>query len=99
MSFRIEWSTEGDQLTLRISGRFDSAAYNEFVKATSACNRVIKRMIIDLTELESIDSSGLGMLLIAREAAGASQVSISGCSSELRRILDIVNFGQLFEIE
>jgi len=99
MSFSIESSIRDGELTLVVSGRLSSAAYESFVQAVRPPHQRVDSVVIDVTRVESIDSSGLGMLLITREAAGANHATIRGCSSELRRVLEIVNFGQLFELE
>ena len=98
MDFHIESKLRNGELTLLLSGRLSSAAYESFVKAVRPPHQRIESVVIDVSGVDSIDSSGLGMLLISREAAGANRATIRGCSDELRRVLEIVNFGQLFEL-
>ncbi len=47
-----------------------------------------------------LDSSALGMLLLLRDHAGgdAAEVRIVNCNPDVRKILTISNFEQLFEI-
>jgi len=98
MPARIENSVQGDELHISLKGRFDGNSYAEFIEAAHSAGGQVSQVVIDVSGLDTIDSSGLGMLLIAREAAGARRASIRGCSAELRRILEVVNFGQLFEL-
>ena len=98
MSFFVDSTVEDDTLIITLSGQLNSQAYESFVKAVRPPERRIQNVIIDVSEVASIDSSGLGMLLITREAAGANRATIRGCSDDLRRVLEIVNFGQLFEL-
>ncbi len=98
MSFFVESEVEDNTLLVKVAGQLSSQAYEAFVKAVRSHTQPIHNVVIDVSNVESIDSAGLGMLLITREAAGANRATIRGCSAELRRVLDIVNFGQLFEI-
>jgi len=98
MSFYVESDLDGTTLILTVSGQLSSQAYEAFVKAVRTHSQPINDVVIDVSAVDSIDSAGLGMLLITREAAGANRATIKGCSKELRRVLDIVSFGQLFEI-
>ncbi len=99
MPARIESVLQGDELNISVKGRFDGTSYAEFIEAAHMGAGSVRHVVIDVSGLDTIDSSGLGMLLIAREASGARRASIRGCSPELRRILEVVNFGQLFELE
>jgi anti-anti-sigma factor len=47
-----------------------------------------------------MDSSALGMLLLIRERATANnqRVSLSGCKGTVKQILDVANFGRLFQM-
>lgn len=82
-------------VTIAISGRFDFNAHREFreamksVKAEAPC-------VVDLHETTYLDSSALGMLLLLKDSS--AEVRIEGCSSEVRRVLEIANFHRLFEV-
>jgi ABC-type transporter Mla MlaB component len=49
---------------------------------------------------EYLDSSALGMLLLLREHAGGdtSIINITKVSDDVRKMLDVANFGRLFNI-
>ena len=55
---------------------------------------------VDMGAANYIDSSALGMLLLLRDHAGGDQadVGIINCSADVRKILTISNFDQLFKI-
>lgn len=95
----ISTTTSGKQHTIKIQGRFDFAMQSEFrksyEKATSNSD-----FILDFTGAEYMDSSALGMLLLLRDYAGAdnSKVELKNCRSEIKNILEISNFHQLFKI-
>lgn len=88
------------QLSLR--GRFDFHCHREF---RSACEGALARqgvgtLEIDLGEVEYLDSSALGMLLLARERAGAAgrPVRLANCRGSVAEVLRIANFQKLFDI-
>lgn len=92
-------SSDGDVISINISGRFDFNAHHDFrniyrnEKSSAAYN-------IDMSGTEYIDSSALGMLLLLREHAGNenSKITISGCNDDIRKIFAISNFEKLFTI-
>ncbi len=55
---------------------------------------------MDLQETTYLDSSALGMLLLLRDHAGGDKanIEIRNCSPDVKKILSISNFEQLFEI-
>lgn len=86
-------------LTIQIAGRFDFSLHKEFRDAYRQLNGS-HQYVIDLSQTEYMDSSALGMLLLLREHAGGdeSNIKITGCRSEIQKILKISNFEKLFEI-
>lgn len=99
MPFRFDIEPLGGDLILCVSGRLCQETFDEFRSALSRAQARGIRLIVDVEDVSTVDSCGLGMLLIAKEETHADAVSIRGASPELRRILATVNFGQLFEIE
>jgi anti-anti-sigma factor len=55
---------------------------------------------VDLSDTTYLDSSALGMLLLLRDYAGgdSARIVIENCNNDVRRILSISNFEQLFNI-
>ncbi|MBF0340133.1 MAG: STAS domain-containing protein [Magnetococcales bacterium] len=59
------------------------------------------RYILDFRRVTYMDSSALGMLLLLKEeAAGAdrARVQLIHCNDQVRKILEVANFGQIFTI-
>ena len=79
-----------------MQGRFDFSTHQEFKSAYEGRNS--ERFCVDLRNATYIDSSALGMLLLLRDHAGESPVSIVNCNPVVRKILTISNFEQLFDI-
>ena len=54
-----------------------------------------------MAEVEYVDSSALGMLLMLRERAGGEKadINIVNLNSDLKKIFSTANFHKLFSIE
>jgi anti-anti-sigma factor len=100
MDIRI--SNQGDSVLLNMSGRFD---FNDHRVLKSTYDPIllmdgVKRIEIDMADIEYLDSSALGMLMLLRERALAvgKTVVLSRPNSTVAQILDIANFKKLFTI-
>jgi HptB-dependent secretion and biofilm anti anti-sigma factor len=101
MAIRRAISEDGKVLTISIAGRFDIATYKDFGEAYKDQVGSVKKWVLDMTEVEYLDSSALGMLLMLRERSGgdSAAIAIVNCSPGVRKIFDTVNFDKLFHIE
>lgn len=93
-------SEDGKTLTIAVEGRFDFSTHQAFRDAYEQGGEPLPAYVIDMTDTRYIDSSALGMLLLLRDYAGGDHASvrIENCNSDVRRILAISNFEQLFSI-
>ena len=100
MAIMTTVSENGEKVTISVIGKFDFQLYDEFRSAYTDTNA--SRMIyeVDLSGAEYLDSSALGMLLLLREYAGGevSKINITHASDDVRKVLDVANFGKLFNI-
>ncbi|MCP4037235.1 MAG: STAS domain-containing protein [bacterium] len=101
MAVTSEGSREGKELTIRVSGRFDFSLHEEFQNAYSGLVEAGAQVVVDLEHVDYMDSSALGMLLLLREHVGedSSHVQLINGNPEIRNILYVSNFDQLFKIE
>ena len=90
----------GDKVTISVTGKFDFQLYDEFRASYADTTGNGVEYVVDLSNTEYLDSSALGMLLLLREHAGgeSSNIEITQASPEVRKILDVANFGKLFSI-
>lgn len=99
---QINIDTVGNTATIHLSGRFNFDSHREFRGAydPQLNNASVSSLEIDLSKVEYLDSSALGMLLMLRERAQAANKKLTLCrpSSSVAQILDIANFSRLFEI-
>jgi anti-anti-sigma factor len=92
---------KGDQVTIAVTGRFEFQLYDDFRESYAETAGIGVAYKVDLADTEYLDSSALGMLLLLREHAGgaAADIEIIQASPEVRRILDVANFGKLFRFQ
>lgn len=97
----IGTSTNGNELSIQVEGRFDFSAHQEFRDAYEKADASVNQYVIDMRNATYLDSSALGMLLLLRDHAGGdnANVRISNCNNDVRKILTISNFEQLFSID
>ena len=91
----------GPELKIVIEGRFDFSSHQEFRDAYENKPQRFGKYEVDMRKTTYLDSSALGMLLLLRDHAGgeSAQIRIVNCNADVRRILNISNFEQLFTIE
>jgi anti-anti-sigma factor len=101
MPIQTHRSDDRHILTIRIEGRFDFSTHQAFRNAYEHEDREVKGFIVDLSRTTYLDSSALGMLLLLRDYAGGdgARIELRNCNNDVRRILTISNFEQLFSIQ
>ena len=94
-------SADGAQVTIYIQGRFDFSSHQEFRNAYEKLAKTPSKFRVDLQGTSYLDSSALGMLLLLRDHAGGDRadIEIVNCSQDVKKILLISNFEQLFSIQ
>ena len=97
----ITSALEGKKLVISIQGRFDFSAHHEFRSSYESLAVKPESYRVDMNETTYLDSSALGMLLLLRDYAGGNKadISIVNCSPDVKKILTISNFEQLFTIQ
>lgn len=100
MSINSTVSDDGKSVKIAVSGKFDFQLYDEFRSAYVDTQGSGIRYTVDLSGTDYLDSSALGMLLLLREHAGGegAKIDITNSSPDVKKILDVANFGKLFNI-
>jgi anti-anti-sigma factor len=100
MSIDTSLSSDGKTLTIRLPKSFDLSISKEFRTLDKAKNREITQFIIDFSGTDHMDSSALGMLLLLREELGgdAAHITLSKCSANIRDLLRLARFEDLFNV-
>lgn len=93
---------ESGAAEVRLSGRFDFNAHRDFRSAYEPLmsDDEVRAVNIDLAGVEYLDSSALGMLLMLRDKAAASNKALAliNVRGAVKQVLEIANFGKLFRI-
>lgn len=88
-------------LKLRLEGKFTFEAHRDFRDAYKThLDTKCSTLEIDLGGVDYLDSSALGMLLLAKQSAEehGKKVRLVNCQGTVGQILTVANFGKLFEI-
>lgn len=101
MTITSTLSSDSNELTIKVQGRFDFSSLQQFRNAYEKINPKPKSYIIDLKESDYLDSSALGMLLALRDYAGgdAANIRIINSNSDIKKILVITKLDELFKVE
>lgn len=93
---------QGDTGRVGLTGRFDFACHQAFRDATDPLleHPGLRRLTLDLSGLEDMDPSALGMLLVLREKAEARglEVVLQAPAPFAASVLDQAGLGKLFQI-
>lgn len=100
MTISSQLSVDGQELTINIQGRFDFNAHQAFRDAYQRADYTAQRYVVDLSGATYLDSSALGMLLLLRDHGGGDKANIRliNCNPDVRKVLSVSNFEQLFVI-
>jgi HptB-dependent secretion and biofilm anti anti-sigma factor len=98
----MRFDLKDEDTTVAIAGDLtftDHVVFREVADRLAASNG--KTITIDVTNLNFIDSAGLGMLLIAREEARKANRSLvlRGAAGQVKRMFALTKFDSLFTVE
>lgn len=102
MASTVSNNIHEDKASLTINGRFDFSIHRDFRNGYEQILGAgsVRELDIDLKDVDYVDSSALGMLLLLREKAMAKniQMKLVGTQGSVRQVLEVANFGRLFTI-
>ena len=93
---------ENGKARLALKGRFDFTCHRGFKQAyeDAFAGAGVSELVIDMGQVEYLDSSALGMLLLLRDKGKAmgKPVSLANCAGTVRDVLRVANFDKLFTL-
>lgn len=99
---QIDFSAATGYGVIRLSGRFDYTTRNQFMTAAGGCveQSPAGEIRVDMSELEYIDSSALGMLLMMRDKARKldKTIALVNARGRVREVIDTAQFDRLFKV-
>ena len=101
MAVKTQISEDGNVLTITVPSQLNITAHKEFGEAYKDNLAQVSSCIVDMTDVEFMDSSALGMMLMFREKAVAEnvEISISNAAPSIKKIFTMANFDKLFKVE
>lgn len=100
---QISTNVTAGTAVLSLNGRFDFHSHRDFRTAyeNALDDNAVREIAIDFKEVDYLDSSALGMLLLLREKAEAAgkSVALAGLHGMVKQVLEIANFGKLFAVQ
>jgi len=87
------------KVTVSIKGRLTYTDYNNFRQITDSLGQFDgQNCVFDLSELEFIDSAGLGMLLLSRDKVieNKGTITLKGSHGQVKKMLELGKFDDLF---
>lgn len=95
----ITSKTNNNTLSININGKFDFSVHPDFRRCYKDINPdTIKQVELNMLYVSYMDSAALGMLLLLKEYFANATIRIRNCNDHVRRVLDIANFQQKFDI-
>ena len=99
---QIDFSAATGTGVLRLAGRFDYTTRTQFMTAVEECvaQAPAGEIRIDMSGLDYIDSSALGMLLMMRDKGRKFDKTIALVSARgrVREVIDTAQFDRLFKV-
>lgn len=91
----------GNVMVLKLIGRLDSLTtknFREKIKSMVQQRQVF--LVLDMSEVDFMDSSGLGSLVAALRSVGqeAGNIKIAGLQPRVRALFELTRLHQIFEI-
>ena len=99
----INVQIQGASARIIMSGRFDFQVHREFKDAYAPLleNPEVHEVGVELSKVDYLDSSALGMLMLLNERAKSANkpVSLLNTSGVVSQVLEVANFSKIFSIK
>ena len=99
-AFDVETVSLGSHVELRLAGELDVGTAGHFRRMFHRLDERAGTVVVDLSALTFIDSTGLHELVVAYKAqqAAGGELILQAPSAQTRRVLEIVGLDRLFPI-
>jgi len=98
---KIEMTSSGSVTTIALSGRFDSSVVPEFRQMIDTLpTEQPVNYVIDLAEVQYIDSGGLGCLVafLRRVRQAGGDIKVATLTDKVRAVFELTRLHRIFEI-
>lgn len=88
---------------ISMSGRFDFQVHREFKESYTKTieNADVQNIEIEMSKVDYLDSSALGMLMLLNQRAKSASKSVTllNTSAVVTQVLEVANFNKIFNIK
>jgi anti-anti-sigma factor len=101
MTVKFDAAADGKEAIVSIAGRFDFSSHGEFRHVLEALKAAkYSKYTVDMGAVDDMDSAALGMLLLLRDTVGGDKANVHlvRCRAEIREMLKMANFQDMFRI-
>ncbi len=96
----INKNSEGEKLTLAISGRLDTNSSPKLEAELRQSVNGVTELVFDFSEVEYISSAGLRVLLAAQKVMNCQgSMKLIGVSADVMEVFEITGFADILTIE
>lgn len=101
ITMQIKTKKQNNTFFIEISGDFKFDCNADFRKARQEIEPTMKSIVVDLQNVDYVDSASLGMLLILRDLAlnNKQDLQLIGAKGIVRKTLEVANFGKLITMK
>lgn len=95
----VKKEIENDICTLRVQGVLDYSTINPFIQQIQSIEAELSKVIVDFTDLEFIDSTGIGVIInLVHEALDKKfEVELDGINEDTRELFETIGVFQIME--
>lgn len=98
--FNVEKKSEGNNVTLVLSGRLDTSTAPELEADVKTSIEGIESLVFDFTELEYISSAGLRVLLSSlKKMKNQGSMKVINVNETIKEIFDVTGFSDILTVE
>src|SRR4051812_25742236 len=101
MPVTVDWDFSGDSVIAKVEAEaLDTDNVGSFRAAIGAVLERSNNVVLDLSKLEYMDSTGLGSMLscLRMMKAKGGHLRLAGLTPEVKRLFDMVMMDRVFEI-
>ena len=96
----INKNTEGNKLTLALSGRLDTTTAPELEEFIQSSLAGVTDLVLDLSNLEYISSAGLRVLLSAQKIMNKQgSMVVTGANEIVMEVFEVTGFDEILTLE
>ncbi|WP_184194483.1 STAS domain-containing protein [Chitinimonas taiwanensis] len=101
MAMQASCSIENGQARIVLAGDFTFEGHQAFKQATQQvlASEGVSLLSVDFDAVDYMDSAALGMLLLLKERFGERPIQLLKSRGTVRAVLDVANFGRLFQLD